>query len=508
MTKGDLMDKSVRQVVIEYLQASLDDLGAHHKKCGGGPSRVEVRSALRGTTAYLEIWWLDTDSSVMTDMMWDRLEVDGAIPADLENLPIPYIGMPVKFTKLNVLPRPSTKTVEPPLYAYHPQRVHDLLPFGKELAWIGQSAPVEYVGTIEPNQVEMLAEILLDAQMPSPDTPVPIRQRVAVSDASMKLRVAIEGYLSFVWWERAGRNIFDMPAQLTDMFRHTDIDDVPAEMLKLPYSSFYLAFGPQVDLELEPGWHPDGAYVSTTPNGDLKICVTARAPDVDTFRATQVRFEPFFIKNIRSQYLKMSLGEAVSMALSDQMAQLRKEMEDVELEKVGSEASSVLIEEAGVGVRSIHRKRAERELENLPAAHDVFEQMLRLVANAMVYLTAYPDDVKTDWPAATPARLRKQAISSERPTQARNAKSKLLALGYTAIHFCGHGLQFAPHISPGKTDGMDIEAPTYRWVRGFWVRQAYGPRHSLRKLQWRMPFRRRVASAGGDSDVGHVYLVT
>ena len=58
-----------------------------------------------------------------------------------------------------------------------------------------------------------------------------------------------------------GRNIFDFEAALVDMFLQTDVGEVPASIIHLPYSVQYLAFGPSPELELPGGRRVDGAYV-------------------------------------------------------------------------------------------------------------------------------------------------------------------------------------------------------------------------------------------------------
>jgi hypothetical protein len=58
---------------------------------------------------------------------------------------------------------------------------------------------------------------------------------------------------------QAGRQIMDFPPALTEMLSKTNVDDVPLNTIKLPYAFQYLYFGPQEDLQLEPGWSIDGA---------------------------------------------------------------------------------------------------------------------------------------------------------------------------------------------------------------------------------------------------------
>lgn len=58
-----------------------------------------------------------------------------------------------------------------------------------------------------------------------------------------------------------GQNIFDFEQSLVEMFSKTDIGDIPASAIHLPFNMLYLSFGPQENLVLGTKWLVDGAYV-------------------------------------------------------------------------------------------------------------------------------------------------------------------------------------------------------------------------------------------------------
>lgn len=49
-------------------------------------------------------------------------------------------------------------------------------------------------------------------------------------------------------FQHNGRNIFDLSKTLAQLFRYTDVEDVPIESVVFPYDVLYLYFGPQHDL--------------------------------------------------------------------------------------------------------------------------------------------------------------------------------------------------------------------------------------------------------------------
>ncbi|MCZ8517464.1 hypothetical protein O9H85_35015 [Paenibacillus filicis] len=81
----------------------------------------------------------------------------------------------------------------------------------------------------------------------------------------------------------SGRNIFNFEQSMIESFKHTDIDQVPVSALSFPYTSFYMSFGKQEDLELwGEGYYVDGAYITVLPGfKSLQIILSTVRDDVD-----------------------------------------------------------------------------------------------------------------------------------------------------------------------------------------------------------------------------------
>jgi hypothetical protein len=146
---------------------------------------------------------------------------------------------------------------------------------------------------------------------------------------------------------------------------------------------------------------------------------------------------------------------------------------------------------------------AKERLEEVNQRHPVYRAALRLVVNALCYVTAYPEDIKPVWPEGTPVSLREKADHG-RGKEAMRAKSKLAALGYVPVHVCGQRLE-----DERKRIGMANHGQVAsHWRRGHWRNQAHGPERLLRKLIWVMPVLVGASRRDDGPATGHLYLVS
>ena len=131
------------------------------------------------------------------------------------------------------------------------------------------------------------------------------------------------------------------------------------------------------------------------------------------------------------------------------------------------------------------RAQALSATDAFMAAHaanrETFSRCLQLIANALCYVSAFPDDSQVDWPVGTPEKLRQKADTAA-PKEASRAASKLNAMGYRKVRHIGDEFSAAA----GQAGPGHVSA---HWRRGHWRRQAYGPKMSLRKLKWLRPTR-------------------
>jgi hypothetical protein len=306
-----------------------------------------------------------------------------------------------------------------------------------------------------------------------------------------------------------GRQIFDIPTKLSEMFRRTDVDDISAESIKVPYPGIYLHFGPQPDLAFEPGWTPEGAYVydmqgSLDVDRVLQFCVVSAPTNLEEYRQFDINIEPVYTQAIGPKQMKMTLGDAVEVVLAEKLNELRKQISEEPMAKLDDETMQ-LAAEHGLQLVSGQATRAGQELHDMAPQHQSYLQMLKLIVNSLAYLTAYPKDIETRWPANTPAHLLKELAKTDNRNERQRIQAKLALQGFTPVHICGRRLAAELERRAAATTGSDRH-PAAHWRRGHWRRQPHGPQNSLRKLVWLLPT--LVNSGKPDVDVpGHLYLV-
>jgi hypothetical protein len=498
-----------------WLCIALEQLQSHTRQLGdASESWGELRTACQAGEGCLEIWWRGVvGSRVSRDMLWDRLRIldaDESGLAELRKL-VPRFSDTVRVIAGETAPRLLTKPrTEPPMFAYHPQRIRTLAPFGRELARLGLygAGPI---GVWDEQDTYALNLMLQSTMMSRPQDAAysPVRKRVFGDEEPGAHQSAVEGYHLFMWFERAGRNIFDVPPLMAEMFQHTDIDDLPANELKMPYQALYVALHPKEDLLLRKKWPFDGAYVVWGDDGSLHIALTARPPSVEDFLDTKIAIEPMHVQHIPAKYMSMTLGQAVTHSLADDLRHVQSRLiTDI---PVGVRA---MMKATGVRLTNTSQHEIDEQQRLLRDRQPLYEQALRMVVNSLMYLTAYPDDIERTWPADAPERLLAQATNpTEKAKQRRNAESKLLALGYTAIHLCGRKFREDEGARPERRGGrtrVELDEERITWVKGFWTPQAHGPKWSLRKWLWRKPHKRRLHTVepAPEDGAGHLYLVT
>jgi hypothetical protein len=317
---------------------------------------------------------------------------------------------------------------------------------------------------------------------------------------------AISLALGYAVWVSAGRQIYDLPARLVESFARTEVDDVPLSMLTFRYPSIYLHWGSRADLEIEPGWLMDGAYVMSGVPGVLQITVTARPEHGAEACWWPIKGELFFFQAFGRELMAMDVGTAVDMALSNELAELKERAarEGIDYTAMLRElVDSGEVEPLAVPGQLIDRTpvTARQEIERLTRRMDAYKRALKLVIHALCYLTAYPEDTEPSYEHTAPPELVTGSSSSDSKT-AERARSKLANLGYIPVHLAGRS--FPEHqVGPVGRAGRHVRA---HWRRGHWRRQPYGEGRAFRRLVWVMP---SVVGSKGEDDVpGHIYLVS
>jgi len=103
---------------------------------------------------------------------------------------------------------------------------------------------------------------------------------------------------------------------------------------------------------------------------------------------------------------------------------------------------------------------------------------MKLVANALLYLSQYPEDSEPAWQEGTPrGYMEKYQRQSADPKARAKTLSRAQHEGFTIIRKVGK-------LFEQMEAGGEGESPSPHLRRAHWRRQAYGPKLSLRKLMW------------------------
>lgn len=469
------------------------------------PSRQKLGTYLifrnHGAQATVEFGWLDARAGEVT---WDRWTgtVDDPVMA--------FADIGFMFDRREYRCEPREKAIaEPPLYRYHPERFKAFHACAESVGKIYRHKVDGQSGMLTLDLLNELMNVVI-GEMNDKTMHYPRKLTLNAPSASLVMESLQTLATAYGRYVQAGRQIMDFPSALVEMLAKTDVDDIPLDTIKMPFAAQYLHFGPQADLELEPGWLVDGAYVEGRGEaGDLRFTVTAVPTDRSLSRLWFVYPEPEYTQDLVGDYRKMDLATAIDTVLSDRLVGLNESVG-----KPGGDITEQLQSDmAAVGaempddlrVLDVSPRLAKERLEQVNRRHPVYRSALQLVVNALCYLTAYPDDIMSVWPEGTPLSLKEKADSG-RGKEAMRAKSKLAALGYVPVHVCGKRIEEQRNRIGIAT--LDHGHVASHWRRGHWRNQVHGPGRSLRKLIWVMPVLVGASHRDDEPGAGHLYLVS
>lgn len=490
-------------IAIEATKESYRLLSVHHGDCEqksstNRPLRAELRYALADSRAHCQLWWVDVPSAVAQAFVWDVFDVaiDETTTAmvELKSIVASIPGLTLSDKPIESHWRNANDNAQP-LFDCHPQRFRQMVHGAKHIAQIAnQLSDTAYTS-------EVMHEIAGALLSPNHSRPTVLRHRITSHDKNPRaFHKMVELGMFYCEFVRTGKQIFSFPAAMVEMFRHTDVDDLPLESLQFPFPSFYVHFGAQNDLELTSGWPVDGVYVSVIENSAIQFALTAAPPSVGAYALWDSIAEPVYVQAIAADKFKIGVGLAVDEVVGAKIAELREQVQG-KYELKADDLREIEADE-GVQLQDVSRQAARKELANLPAQHAVWTQALKIAVNAIAYLSTYQDDIEVQWPSGTPRALLTQTDSGTWK-QRQRARSKLASLGFSAIRLCG--TRMMQDAQTAHADGRSRVERAATWVRGTWVHQPYGPRRALRKLRWRIPHRRGVVKAGEEVH-GHIYL--
>lgn len=430
--------------------------------------------------------------------IWERRAF--AVPYLLPTL----IGWALRVGHVHCVAGPPPRPFMPgPLFRFHPERFRQTRHYSASVASLcpGGRLPCE-------DDLQRLCDLAVqevNGRLHETD-------RRATVDRGVPATVILNGEanLGFAWakYQGAGRQIFEVPEALAAMMRHTDIEDVPVAVLRLPYPVLYLHFGAQPDLAIEPGWQVDGAYVEHHPEHRLlTFTITACPTDEGDVNCWPAFGEPHFVLSLPQEVAGYDLGTAIDYQLAARLNQLSVEQASAPAMEAAASAAAEAHGMPGESVRIVTERRAATQIEQAHRTAPVLRETMRLAVNVLCFVTAYPDDADVVWPAGVPAKLKRQATEGT-PKERARAVSKLESIGYSAVVLCGNRLLARMQMAGFCGDtGHDAVRP--HWRRGHWRRQAHGEGKRLRRIVWIMP---TIVNAGGSPahspDVpGHIYRV-
>jgi len=288
--------------------------------------------------------------------------------------------------------------------------------------------------------------------------------------AMMSEGTGIRDYL--MWWGH-GKNIFVFTPELVEAFGRTDVEDIPTNILRAPFPSFYLKFGHRTEIQTVPGKDRflDGAYIHEFRHG-LTVNYTQCSTDCQ-IGSTGLGF-----------YLDLVSTNTVGEALVSGI-------------RVTEELNKEKTEEA-----KQHGTAYDLMLDTEPdrlALRDhgipIFREVTKLVVNCLAFILFERDSIREDWMGAPKSMIEKLKRSSTPKEQLRNT-SKLLTQGFTKIQLCDARID-SEHRDETRGDVRQ------HWRRGHWRRQPWGPGLSQIRLKWIHPT--VVRADKGQPEHGHIY---
>jgi len=452
-----------KEDMVAHLGACLWE-ARHHVAAHSPEATIKVGIAYsashRGFEVQLSVFWRQ-GADREQEVLWDRFNVRGFrrdefVQREDEILDVCDQHLAdLVFTRAyhEDPPLPSL----PVLFRYHPFRMRALRPYGKMLARLGAEAAQWRHDVPQACRRALWQEELAR-------TALPLRQRIG-SERTKGRTVQRHADLLAAYAYFCGEldALYDFPAHLTSMLRATDYAGVRLEDLELPHAALYLHFGRQEDLQVGAGWTCDGAYVFEHVRDDgsrwITVSVVAAPPTFEAFADTDECVEPVYHASVCRRSDRRSVGRLLTSHLYDQLNSLSR-----------TDFAKRMAEDAAAATQ------AKDELNLLLPRQGAFLEMLKLVANALAYLSRYPEDIQTRWSAGAPPELAYLAQASDSPRIRERARKELEDQGYAPVRACGAGLEAR------ATRSTEVRA----WhILGRWERQGYDD--EAQRLVWMMP---------------------
>ncbi|MCK4083765.1 hypothetical protein HCY52_08040 [Acinetobacter radioresistens] len=378
---------------------------------------------------------------------------------------------------------------KPKSYRFHPERFISTRKHMKAIADFYKKEVNPNTGLMQRDQLNHLLGHISQG-MNTAALGFPLTQRSnsnpsLIFDAEMALAMSCGRFMA------CGKQIFQFSKDLTEMLNQTGNDDIQMGNIKLPYNSLYLHFGPQDNLVLENGWLVDGAYIeSRGDSGNFKITLTSVPLDIEETKYWFLKREPFYSQDIIGDYADKNLKEVISLIYKDSIDRLSSTKTLID----GNEPLDIDME-----IVDVSEANAITRLDEATQKFPVYQSALKLIVNALCYITSYKEDIEYKFTDDVPKIL---LDTAKTPKQHKKLEEKLKGDGYSKVHICGENILMKSGISTGQ---RSVEM---HWRRGHWRKQPYGENRSLMKLKWIMPM--LIGAKDSESNAplsGHIYEV-
>ncbi len=312
-----------------------------------------------------------------------------------------------------------------------------------------------------------------------------------------------------------GRNIFDIDPVLIEMFRETDIKDVPLGLIQFIYRSFYIHFGKQSTMDLGDGNFCDGAYVSVhEPRGDqpgsLQILISTVRENVNYARSLKLVQDPEIYFYLALQFQQnTSFQQAFETFLKEEAEGRENRIKQGGTKTFEIDGEQITVEDVSPITATQEQLEMQQKLPKaLPA--------IRAILNTLCFLGSRPDDVEASYPETAPTDLVSQTETVNYKKK-RKAEQELARLGYLRIKFCGRrfsGIQANQPEQPEGSKSTKVDhpdfAPERKGRRGHWRLQPIGSTKAEerdKKLIWIMPTTTTIWVRIGQELQGRIYDV-
>ena len=271
-----------------------------------------------------------------------------------------------------------------------------------------------------------------------------------------------------------GQVVFHIAPALKEAFLHSDLGDATVRDLKFPYEDSYIHIGADVGLIFNGGrTRLEGVFLSEkTHNDEKSVSMTLVGSLVQSPTHWGERGMETFTFHFAQDEMDMPLLEGAKKHLEDQGRDPSKNDKLSDLSEFDEAQKAAILE--SWATRSENRRL---HLDNIP----VVLECVRMVVNALLYVSQYPDDIEDGYQDGFPPGFREKIERSQGKALERNL-SKARNSGFTLIKRVGRVFERAMQVEASVEGCSDSPSPHMR--RAHWRRQAFGMGLSQRKLIW------------------------